>query len=183
VVLATTLRHVHPVIDPVLVLEAQRGNDRAMEDLLHGLADQLMPLAAALAGPSGEADALVQDGLTRVYERIGQLREPAAVLSWARRAVYRSFLDQRRFFRRRPQCRLESVTIATAIQIRPELIDLREAVSRLPREDRALLVMHYWEGLTLAECADELRIPPGTLKSRLNRALSRLRSALGGHDG
>jgi RNA polymerase sigma factor (sigma-70 family) len=182
-VLATTASRAAALIDPVLVTAAQRGDDRAMEDLLHSLADQLMPLASTLAGPTGDADILVQDGLTRVYERIGQLREPAAIVSWARRALYRSFLDQRRFFRRRPQCRLESVSVPTALQTRPELIDLREAVNRLAREDRALLTMHYWEGLTLAECAEELGIAQGTLKSRLNRALTRLRGSLGGHDG
>ncbi len=59
-----------------------------------------------------------------------------------------------------------------------ELLDLRSAVARLSREDRALLVLHYWQGLSIADCARGLGIPDGTAKSRLNRAISRLRDAM-----
>ena len=60
----------------------------------------------------------------------------------------------------------------------PELIDLRQSVAQLPRQDRALLVLHYWQGLSIAECARELDVPEGTAKSRINRALGRLRERL-----
>jgi DNA-directed RNA polymerase specialized sigma24 family protein len=40
-------------------------------------------------------------------------------------------------------------------------------------------VLHYWQGLTIDECAGELGVPSGTAKSRLNRALTRLRADVG----
>jgi RNA polymerase sigma-70 factor (ECF subfamily) len=161
------------------VIAAQRGDHAALERLIRTLAEELMPLASALTGGSGEADALLGDTLSRVYERLGQLEQPAAVHAWARTAMLRHFLDQRRWLKRRPTCRIEA---AEAVGIAPAdaaLIDVREAVRALDRRDRALLVLHYWQHFTIAECARELGIAEGTAKSRLNRALARLRRQLG----
>ena len=165
--------------DPATVIAAQRGDDVALASLIRKLAEELMPLASALAGGSGEADALLGDTLSRVYERLGQLEEPAAVHAWARTILMRRFLDQRRWLKRRPTCRIEAAENVGIAPADPGLIDMRDAVRSLDRKDRALLVLHYWQHLTLAECARELGIPEGTAKSRLNRALQRLRERLG----
>ena len=89
--------------DRSIVLAAQEGNDEALAALLRSLADRLLPLASALCGGTGEADALLGDTLSRVYERIGDLREPDAITSWSRRVMVRKFIDQKRWFRRRPK--------------------------------------------------------------------------------
>ena len=161
------------------VRAARTGDARALEDLLRTLAGELMPLAAALAAGSGEADALVGDTISRVYERIDQLHEDGSILPWARRILVHRFLDQRRWSLRRPQCSIEGIDIPAQLAAGPEVLDLRQAVGRLPRQDRALLVLHYWHGLSIDECASELGVPAGTAKSRLNRALTRLRGDVG----
>jgi RNA polymerase sigma-70 factor (ECF subfamily) len=165
--------------DVPTVIAAQRGDDVAFAQLIRTLADELMPLASSLSGGSGEADALLGDTLSRVYERLGQLDEPAAVHAWARTILVRRFLDHRRWLRRRPTCRIEAAESVGVAPLDPTLIDVRDAVGALDRRDRALLVLHYWQHLTIAECATELGIPEGTAKSRLNRALLRLRERLG----
>ncbi|TMB94927.1 MAG: RNA polymerase sigma factor [Chloroflexi bacterium] len=167
-----------PLTNP-LVRAARAGDSHALEEIVRALADELMPLASALTGGSGEADALVGDTVSRVYERIDQLRDDAAILPWARRILVRRFLDQRRWSLRRPQCSIEGIEIPTAIGTSAEVVDLRQAVASLSREDRALLVLHYWQGLSISECARELDVPEGTAKSRINRALERLRRRLG----
>jgi RNA polymerase sigma factor (sigma-70 family) len=164
--------------DRSIVLAAQEGDDEALAALLRTLGDRLLPLASALCGGSGEADALLGDTLSRVYERIGDLREPEALTSWSRRVMVRKFIDQRRWFRRRPKISIDTVQVATPLGINAEQIDLRNAVARLDRRDRALLVLHYWQRVPIAECARELDIPEGTAKSRLNAALRRLRREL-----
>lgn len=173
------LANTHRGSDAETVIAAQRGDDVALARLIRTLADELMPLASALTGGSGEADALLGDTLSKVYERLGQLEQPAAVHAWARTVLVRLFLDQRRWLRRRPTCRLEAAENVGITPADPALIDLREAVRALDRRDRALLVLHYWQHFTIAECARELGIPEGTAKSRLNRALIRLRERLG----
>ena len=54
-------------------------------------------------------------------------------------------------------------------------LPLREAVARLPRELRAVVVLRYFQGLTLAETAQALDIPPGTVSTRQRKALSLLK--------
>lgn len=161
-----------------LVRAARSGDTGALDGVVRALANELMPLASALTGGSGEADALVGDTVSRVYERLDQLRESASILPWARRILVRRFLDQRRWSFRRPQCSIEGIQVAIPLGTAPELIDLRQSVAQLPRQDRALLVLHYWQGLSIAECARELDVPEGTAKSRINRALGRLRERL-----
>jgi RNA polymerase sigma factor (sigma-70 family) len=172
------MANTQPLADPV-VQAARSGDARAVEDVVRALADELMPLASALTGGSGEADALVGDTVSRVYERLDQLRDSAAILPWARRILVRRFLDQRRWSLRRPQCSIEGIEVPTSLGTGAELVDLRQAVALLPRQDRALLVLHYWQGLSISECAQEMGVPEGTAKSRINRALGRLRERLG----
>ena len=162
----------------LVVRAARSGDDRALQDVVRALAAELMPLASALTGASGEADALLGDTLSRVYERLDQLHETSSIVPWARQILVRRFLDQRRWSRRRPQCSIEGVEVSTALGTTPELVDLRQAVAQLSRQDRALLVLHYWQGLSISECAHELDVPEGTAKSRINRALGRLREGL-----
>jgi RNA polymerase sigma factor (sigma-70 family) len=160
------------------VLAAQDGDAVALAALLRSLGERLLPLASALCGGTGEADALLGDTLSRVYERIGDLREPDAILSWSRRVMVRRFIDQRRWFQRRPKVSFNTVEVATSLGTSAERIDVRNAVMKLDRRDRALLVLHYWQRVPISECALELDIPEGTAKSRLNAALRRLQREL-----
>jgi RNA polymerase sigma factor (sigma-70 family) len=161
-----------------IVLAAQDGDSEALAALLRSLGEHLLPLASALCGGTGEADALLGDTLSRVYERIGDLREPEAILSWSRRVMVRRFIDQRRWFQRRPKVSINTVEVATSLGTSAERIDVRNAVAKLDRRDQALLVLHYWQRVPISECAHELDVPEGTAKSRLNAALRRLRREL-----
>jgi RNA polymerase sigma-70 factor (ECF subfamily) len=173
----------HDLDERSTVLAAQEGDDAAINALLRGLGDRLIPLASALCGGTGEADELLGDTLSKIYERIRALREPDALVSWSRRVMVRKFLDRRRWLRRRPTISIETVQVPTAIATSAEQIDLRRAVMGLGRQDRALLVLHYWQRLPISECAGELGIPEGTAKSRLSAALRRLRRELEDTDG
>ena len=161
-----------------IVLAAQDGDSEALAALLRSLGERLLPLASALCGGTGEADALLGDTLSRVYERIRDLREPEAITSWSKRVMVRKFIDQRRWFQRRPKVSINTIEVASPLGTSAEQLDVRNAVGMLDRRDRALLVLHYWQRLTIAECARELDIPEGTAKSRLNAALRRLRREL-----
>ena len=56
-----------------------------------------------------------------------------------------------------------------------DALPLREAIARLPKELRAVIVLRYFQGLTLAETAQALGLPPGTVSTRQRRALSLLK--------
>ena len=164
----------------LLAETALAGDQDAFGRLIERLAGELLPFASALTAGSAEADVLVGDTLSRVHERLGQLQEPAAISAWARKILLRRFLDQKRWQLRRSEVQLESVVLTAAPITAPELIDLRAALGGLDRQSRALVVLHYWRGLTLDETAAELEIPVGTVRSRLARILAKLRRNLGG---
>jgi RNA polymerase sigma factor (sigma-70 family) len=168
----------HAALTPDLVEQAQAGDSDALEQVINSLARDLLPLATALAGPAGSPDVLLGDALSRVYERIHQVRSSAALLSWARRILVRLYLDDKRRHGRHQIVRLETVTIPSP-SADLGAIDLRQALDRLPRDRRSLLVLHYWLGLTLAETATTLGLREGTVKSRLHETLRSLRGELG----
>ncbi len=167
-----------PACDVEIVRAAQVGDAKALEAFLTALAHELLPLAGAITGDKSEAEDLLGETLSFLYERLDQLENPAAAVPWARRALIRRFRDGRRWLWRRPSVPIDTVTAATRDTARPELVDLRESVRRLSRDDRALLALHYWQRYSIRECAAELGIPEGTAKSRLNKALARLRVSL-----
>ena len=124
----------------------------------------------------------VQEGFIRAWRSLPALREPDAFDGWIRTLVTRACLDVvRRRGRRAIEVELTSVD-APAIPDRAmafadrELLD--SVLRRLPPDHRAVVVLHYYLDLTLPDVAATIGIPLGTAKSRLNRALSQLRSEL-----
>jgi RNA polymerase sigma-70 factor (ECF subfamily) len=59
---------------------------------------------------------------------------------------------------------------------------LDRALARLPIDQRAVVILHHYQGLALTEVADVLRVPEGTVRSRLHRALQSLRAAVEADD-
>jgi RNA polymerase sigma-70 factor (ECF subfamily) len=163
-----------------LVQLARAGDVQAIDELLGRLADELLPLASALAAGTTDADALLGDTLSRVYERLHQLQRADALLAWARRLMVRQFLDRRRWRERRREVELQTAEHPVSTVPSAEVLDLRRELADLASADRALVVLRYWQGYTYDECAVLLELPVGTVKSRLSRLLARLRISLGG---
>jgi len=72
--------------------------------------------------------------------------------------------------------------VATDVTAQRSHAALADALSRLATGDRDVLLLFAWGGLRYEEIATALRIPVGTVRSRLHRTRSRLRAALGGTD-
>ncbi len=160
---------------------AEQGGDLASEATLRALAETLYPFACVLAGSRAAGRDLLEDALSRAYERRGQLRDPTSLTAWARRILLTTFLDERRHDVRRAG-RVVSLDVAeatSALDLAPYL-DLGDALRRLPPADRVLLALHYWQGYTYAECGQEMGIPEGTAKSRIHASLAKLRTILKG---
>jgi len=136
---------------------------------------------------------LSQHTWLRALEHASRVREPASMQPWLFTIARHLVVDQRRARRptvplepspdegSRPAPALKSATpspfeITAAAE---ESGILREAIRLLPAHLRAVCVLHYFSGLTLAEVADRTRVPIGTARSRLHRALAALRLRVG----
>lgn len=160
-----------------LVGAAQRGDTMAMNDLL----DLLAPYVGRICGPIALENApdAAQEALTTVFRRLGSLREPAAVHGWVRKIAAREAVRVARSQAGR--------RAAYAAAVEPSDLaapgdlalaaDVRDVLSRLSPEHRAVLVLRDLEGLDEREAAALLSVPEGTVKSRLHRARRNFRKA------
>ena len=130
----------------------------------------------ALLYLGGEAAALdaVDEAVYRALLSHRKLRRPEHFNTWITRILINVCNDELRRRKREPAMAELPETAAEQFDALP----LRDAVERLPRELRAVVALRYFSGYTLAETAEALDIPAGTVSSRQRKALALLRLEL-----
>ena len=152
----------------------------AGEDLLLRLEPLIRSIVARFARDRASADELVQVCRIRLYEKREQCREPEAVFGWAKRLCQRVCLTAVRNERRdRRRFTAGENGIASAETAIPDPLAACEtgemrlrvgsAVEHLPAEQRGLLRMRYWQGLSAMDIARRLDLPAATVRTRLRR--------------
>ncbi|MCU1601399.1 MAG: SigE family polymerase sigma factor [Frankiales bacterium] len=136
-------------------------------------------LVAALtltAGSREEAEEVVQEAFVRLVPRWDKVSRYDDPEQWVRTVAWRLATSRwRRVVTSRKALRRQGV----APDVAPpgtEALEVEELLAGLSVEHRQVLVLHYGLGLSVEDCAAELRIPPGTVKSRLSRAREAARS-------
>jgi RNA polymerase sigma-70 factor (ECF subfamily) len=154
------------------------------ESLITQQIPRLRRYARALTGDRAAADDLVQDTLERALSRFHLWRQGSDLRAWLFTIMHNVFVNQVRSRARRYHESLETEPAAEAVRApEPDWIELRDianALSRLPHEQRAVVLLVGLEQFTYDEAARVLDIPIGTVMSRLSRARERLRALLGG---
>lgn len=143
-----------------------------LEDAYRELRLPLLRLAYLLTGSRETAEDLVQSAFAAAQPRWQQIADPPAYLR--RSVVNLAKGGQRREFRRRRLLRPETEPV-TAI---PEVDESWATIRRLPANQRAVVVLHYYEDLPLVEIGRLLDRPASTVRSDLRRAHARLRKDL-----
>ncbi|MFE9445498.1 sigma-70 family RNA polymerase sigma factor [Streptomyces sp. NPDC006602] len=156
----------------------QREHGRPLFALLLRLCD----------GDRQRAEDLVQETLVRAWQHPEALRADAfeSVRPWLLTVGRRLAIDARRARQARPaevgDAILENARVCGDHAERAAAtLDVREAVKTLTPEHREVLVLVYFQGASVAEAAEALGIPPGTVKSRAYYALRALRRVLPGY--
>lgn len=137
--------------------------------------------AFLLCGDWHQADDLVQSALVKLYVAWPRIRAAESPDGYTHRTLVRCYLDERR----RPWRRESPVDTIDldAVAARPtdDLLDLRSALTQLPRRQRATLLLRFWLDASVAQTADALGCSEGTVKSQTARALNTLRGLLDDH--
>lgn len=176
-----------PSMDRELVVRAMHG-DRDAFGALAGRAFGRMTGAAGLILRDRDlADDAVQEALVRAWRDLRSLRDPDRFDSWLNRVLVRSCQDQLRRRRRDRGRRSEdSLSEARPVPDHAAGVALRDALdvalATLSIEQRTVVILHFYLGLTHSQVADATDEPVGTVKSRLSRALDHLRAALAAAD-
>lgn len=168
--------------DELLVLRCQEGHVEAFDELVARWQERLWRHAWRLTGNQDAAWDAIQEAWVTISRDLGTLRDPAAFPTWAYRITSNRCHDWIRKESRRRRADEAYAEQAARAENDPHLadssLDLDEALSRLSGRDRAILSLRYEEVFGVAEIAEILQIPPGTVKSRLHYARERLRHYL-----
>jgi RNA polymerase sigma-70 factor (ECF subfamily) len=167
--------------DRTLLAAHAAGDPDAFAELVRRHRDRLWGVALRTLGDREEAADALQDALLSAYRAAAGFRGDAAVTTWLHRIVVNACLDRVRRRQVRPTVRLAGDP--TAVDDRTEAVTarltVRAALARLPVEQRAALVLVELEGMSVAEAAEILAVPVGTVKSRCARGRARLAVLLG----
>lgn len=161
-----------------LVLRAQAGNRDAQDELLRGIQRPLYAYVRGLTADGHLAEDATQQAFVQVLRGLRWLRDPRFFRAWAFRIASREAM---RALRRRgividPDDAPEPIDEAHEPIGADERKLLLERVDRLSPASRAVVLLVYLEELSLAETADVLDLPLGTVKSRLAYGLAQLRN-------
>ncbi len=143
--------------------------------------DRAYRLAWAILGNEEEAQDATQDALTVAWQRRGSLRDPDKVDAWLSRILINTCRDQ---LRRRARNRVRSIDlgplpfVADGSQSAASRDELGRALESLTPDQRIVVVLRFWADLTVDDIAERLRVPAGTVKSRLHNSLHALRKVL-----
>ncbi len=134
--------------------------------------------AYLLCGGWADGDDLVQESLAKVYVAWPRISSSKAVESYTRTTMLRTYLNNRRKWGR-------EVTLAVLPERGTEdpdaalTVTLTRLLRDLPANQRAVVVLRFYQDLSVPQIAQELGIPEGTVKSQLSRALAVMRTQLG----
>ncbi len=170
-----------------LVVRAQAGDLDAFSALTAGLTDRLYAAARLILRDDEQAADAVQDALLQAWLDLRGLRDPDRFDAWLHRLLVRACYRAAK--RRRTREVIEIKVASTADSMTPDAqraLALRDQLERgfrrLSPDQRAVIVLHHYLGLSLVEAAETLGIPLGTMQSRLNRATQAMRAALEADD-
>lgn len=163
-----------------LVDRAAQGDHDAFAVLVRGSIARLDAAARLILRDPELARDAVQEGLFRAWRDLRGLRDPDRFDAWIYRLTVNACLDLARRRRRRPiEVEITPLFAPSIPDPALEVVDralVDSAMRRLDEQGRAIVVLHFFVGMPLTEVATSLRIPVGTVKSRLHRALGDMRA-------
>jgi RNA polymerase sigma factor (sigma-70 family) len=181
-------------IEQALLVRAREGDPAAYEDLVRLHQEIAFRTAFLVTRSAADAEDAAQEGFVKAYRALDRFRPGAPFRPWLLRIVANEARNRIRA-RTRGQALAERVGVqariasgglqAVAPSPEEQLLagERREALHRaleqLPQNDRLVIAYRYFLELSEAETAAAMDCPPGTVKSRLSRALVRLRAGLG----
>ena len=177
-------------MDELLLKRAQRGDPDAFEQLMTPLENLIWRVCWHYTGERETASDCAQEAMVKIWRSLGNYRGDCAFESWIYRIAANCSLDALRKRKRDKSESIEPLREAGFDPADPEpgteekVISkdqhqqLRECIARLPEDQREALVMTQLEGISYEEAATRLGVSEGTVKSRVNRAKTRLKEWL-----
>ena len=182
-----------PLDEAELLERARKGDLRAYEVLVKTHSSIAQRTAYVITGDAAEAEDAAQQGFIKAYYALGRFRSGSPFRPWLLKIVANEARNRRRSSGRRSGLALRvaedrrregaAPSPEAAVLTRDDASHLVAALDTLREEDRLVVTYRYLLELSELETAAALGWPKGTVKSRLSRALKKLRIALEEDDG
>lgn len=163
----------------LLVIRCQQGEKAAFELIVELWQKPLLAFALRYLDQETDACDAVQETWVTVIKGLNGLQNPSRFVSWLFGILTHKCIDRIR------KKQAEERLLENA-DIKPESVEtsdenefLNRAIDGLPYEHKILIMLRFGQGLQIGQIAAMLNLAEGTVKSRLHRALARLREILG----
>ncbi len=174
------------MVESELISRARQGDNEAWEALVREYQQPVFRLAYLFMGDADEAEDVTQEAFIRAFRALASFDETRSLRPWLlsiaanlarnrRRSIGRYLAALGRMGRREPEL-IGFIGERSAQQWESQT--LWQAVRRLSHDDQQIIYLRYFLDFSEAETAKALEVAPGTVKSRLHRAMSRLRGVV-----
>lgn len=177
-----------PLDEAEQVERARRGDADAYEELVHRYTETAFRIAYLVTGSAAEAEDATQDAFVKAYWALARFRSGAPFRPWLLRIVGNEARNRRRSAGRRAALELKAAeelraggatpSPEAAAEAAEDRRTLLSALGSMVEEDRQVIASRYFLQLSVEETAAALGVAEGTVKSRLSRALGRLRELM-----
>ena len=167
-------RPVEQLVDEILVMDCQRGSVKALEILVSRWQKRLWRYAYRLVGDTEGAWDITQDSWLGIIKGLRKLQDPANFKAWAYRITTNKSID----WIRKSKKTVKQVSIEEIEEQQfgeKKDTDVKELLEKLDMRKKAVLNLYYFEQLSVPEISVALKIPKGTVKSRLYKARKELK--------
>lgn len=164
----------------ILGFAKKKSKEEIVEEVILEQYNQYYRLAYSYVHNEADAEDIVQNGTYKALRGSKDLRSPEYAKTW----VYRIMLNEIFAFVRRPKTEsYEKLQEEMGVELEQvedtyEDIDLQRALESLPEQDKAIVILKFFEGKKLEEIAEILNENVSTVKSRLYRSMKKLRIKL-----
>jgi RNA polymerase sigma-70 factor (ECF subfamily) len=179
-----------PTEDAELVERSKNGDQAAYGELVTRYQAIAARTAYVITGTAADAEDVAQDAFVKAYYALDRFRAGAPFRPWLLRIVANEAINRRKAAGRRPTVGLSVVEDRASgdTALSPEASALAherrelvlDALRKMREEDRLVIAYRYFFDLSEVEMADALGVARGTVKSRLSRAIGRLRATMEG---
>jgi RNA polymerase sigma-70 factor (sigma-E family) len=162
-------------VEPVAAVWGDTGVEDDFEALYAAAYVRLVRVLVLACGSKADAEEVVQEAFVRLLPRWSRVRSYADPEAWVRGTAFRLLSNRRRG--RLAADRTWARYVAGDRPAEPpgaDRVDVARALAVLPPQQRHVVVLHHLVGLPVEQIAAELRVPTGTVKSRLSRGRAAL---------
>lgn len=165
-------------IDPTRLVQGIRlGDEEAVRHLVEAYYAPILRYLFRMLQDHQGAEDVCQEVFVRAVQRIDQLRDPKGLKTWLYRIAANLAHDHRRRPKESPVAAVPHTEALTGeFEAMRERLYVAELLQILSVEQRQVVILRFYEDLSLADIGEVLGIPIGTVKSRLHHALRRLRA-------